>query len=348
MDAERLRPTALRLALMVLVIADLIRLLVESSFMAVPAYLGPPVSWVGHVAESLWILGIAAIIAAVGIVRWGRIGSSLGGGVALIVLAAMSIVHTYTRGEHDESFFFTGMLLGGWLITEASARALGKGMTPAEAARWGSVGAMAFLAGAYMTAGVAKLGSVSWGDGENVRLALTMSPDVYPNSISLGARSWIAGQGWVPRLVAVFVAVIQVGAVGMVGPPAMRALSGTLLWAMHLGIVVFLGITFPEPLYALPMMTWPWYARLGAVERHVQLRSPGTPWPALAVTAVAVVISVSLWLNKGPAAPVFDKLYAPAVTTSQVHGRHPSSAHLAHWSKIVSSPSAKSRWTTGP
>ncbi len=171
--------------------------------------------------------------------------------MALVALATLTTVHTHVRGEHDESFFFTGLLLGGWLLTEACARVAR--LEPGEAARWGAVGATAFLAGAYMTAGVAKLGSTSWVDGENVRLA----PDVYPGSMWLDARQWMAHESWLSRGVAVVVVVIQLGALGMVGPPRLRALTGTLLWAMHLGIWVCLGIAFPEPLVALPMMTWP-------------------------------------------------------------------------------------------
>ncbi len=50
MDAERLRPGALRLAIAALVVADLVRLLVESLLLSDAAYLGPPVGWPGALA----------------------------------------------------------------------------------------------------------------------------------------------------------------------------------------------------------------------------------------------------------------------------------------------------------
>lgn len=305
------RARALRLGLAALVLVDLIRLVAEIGMLRDPAYLGIAAGWVGHLAETTWACVALGVIAATGAWRWGRHGAQGGGATALVGLACLGVVHSYVRGEHDESLFFSGVLLAGWLLTEAAAA---RPMSAEERARWGCRGALAFLAGVYMTAALAKLGSASWWTGENVRLALAMSLDIDPTSVCLPLRQWMAQTGWVHQCAAVVTVVVQLGAVLLVAGPRLRALAGTALWCFHLALWACLGVVFPEPLVLLPLMTWRWSGRELAIGRWAALRDQGSPWPGLAVTVGAVAVSMALGLHAGPAAPVFAALYAPQAT----------------------------------
>ncbi|MDP6945264.1 MAG: SUMF1/EgtB/PvdO family nonheme iron enzyme, partial [Myxococcota bacterium] len=278
---------------------------VEILLLADTAYLQPPISWVGHLAEQTWAVGGIGLLAGFATVRWGRWCSRISGAAALLGLACLCVVHAYVRGEHDESLFYAGILLGGWLVTEASADALS---SDDDAAAWGVRGAIAFLAGSYLAAAVAKLGSASWWDGENIRMALSMAADIYPNSPWLPMRQWMASTSWVPPAAAVATVAIELGAVLLVGGGRMRAFAGGALWCLHLGIWGSLGVLFPEPLLVLPLMAWPWYTRLDAVDRLVRPGSPQPRWTGAITAWGALLASAWLWLGAGPQAPVFEAL----------------------------------------
>ena len=310
MGAEPQRHLALRVAVAALVCVDLLRMGVEITLLDAPFYLG----YGGRMASGLqayltstaWVI---AALSAVGAVRWARWRSTLGGAIALVGLSALCLIHSHLRGEHDESLFYAGILLAGWLTTEAIASVRESEDDPSA---WGARGALAFLAGSYVAAGLSKAGSASWWDGENLRLALAMATDIYPGSVWLGVRQWMADATWLTPVLAVLTVAVELGGVLLVGGPRARMWAGTALWCLHLGIFIALGVLFPEPLLLLPLMTWPWHRRVPGVAGLVSSAPRRAGWSDGVMALAALCATAGLWLSATSAAPVFASLHDPA------------------------------------
>ncbi|MCB9785130.1 MAG: hypothetical protein H6744_00425 [Deltaproteobacteria bacterium] len=260
-----------RLGIAAVVAFDLVRMAVDISHLAVPSLLPPVEDLTYGLALShalVWSVCLAGVVALVHHAR--APGRMAGAVVALAATALLFRLDTYVRGEPNESLAHASAVLWGWLGGTAIARL---GRWPAAAReRLAATGAAALLGATYVAAGAIKLvnSGLAWAQPIRIQMLAVQYLDHPHPSWLTPLRQLAVDAPALAGTIAVATLALELGGGLYFVGPRVRAVLGTGLLAMHLGIWALTGILFPSVMALLLVLSFPW---------HRWLAPPRTPEP---------------------------------------------------------------------
>lgn len=196
------------------------------------------------VAEAVGPTGLTLIfylyVASLGMLLLGwhtRVASILAWTTHFVVLMSRGYVSSYGVDTFAHIFLFYLMFFpsnGAYSVDRAEGRNVD---ILSARNRLGLRVMQLHLAFSYLATGVAKARGAQWWDGEVIWRA-TMLPEFRQFDVT-----WLAGAPWLAQILAVSTLIVELGYVVFIWPRATRRCWAYATAALHLGILVFLGLT---------------------------------------------------------------------------------------------------------
>jgi hypothetical protein len=253
-----------------------------------------------HPGAPAWLLALAGSrIAVVAIAVLGVVGAWLHArerrpiAAALVVLACSGVLVEAAAARGPGPYrarFFVGAMLLGAVLGRVWARRCGD-----DERRAAEAGAVAMLAVTWIGAATSKLGGagIGWADATTLRAVALAHAPVDAST----PAAWLAHAPGAARAFAIATMIVQLGAVLHPWRAGWRTVTGVLLIGFHVGVAVFAGIGYWEPVVLLAAFSLPWprlVLRLRAASTIVRDASPARAHATVA-TIMGIVVAIA-WL----------------------------------------------------
>jgi hypothetical protein len=270
----------------------------------------------GGLATNPWLIGLLAIAALGGAADFARRPYGLAGGIVyLVAMAILDRAFGAAHGTFGLRFYYSALLLLGWLLGRLLSRAVGLDPRSSPAAhleteRSAALAALALFSTAYLNACISKLTApgLSWVDPDHLRLVI-LSRMAIDGSLAHAAQSFLVDHPAAVRALNVFTLVVEGGAPLLLIGPRVRAVWGTLLIGFHLGVYLTLGLFWGSAIYFLALTSYPWHrlpflsVRLGPAAPPFTAAPAATAPRTLAVLTPLALALAALWLLPIPRLP---------------------------------------------
>ncbi len=188
----------------------------------------------------------------------------------LAAIAPIALLHhamAVEYGVYHQGFYHAGAAFLGWLCGRTYARALGHDPAAGDGAllateRLGAAGALGMFAATYLNAAISKLSSTGagWADGDTLRMMI--AAHLRGGFEAPWARfAWrVVADDGLARGLSTAALGVEILAVLLLAGPRARAVVGTLLAGLHLGIWLTTSIRFMEAGFLDLLFGLPWVA----------------------------------------------------------------------------------------
>ncbi|MCB9727260.1 MAG: hypothetical protein H6744_00435 [Deltaproteobacteria bacterium] len=264
---------------------------------------------IGAITTRPWLIWLIAAVALGGIVDFARRRDGLLGGIIyLVAMAVLDRGFAAAHGTFGLRFYFSGLLLLGWIVGRIAARVLGLDprRSPAErleVERFAATAALALFTTAYVNACASKLlaPDLTWHDADHLRLVI-LSRMMPEGTLSHALQAFLVSHPNAVRFLNVYTLIIEGGAPLLLLGPRIRMVWGTLLLSFHLGVYLSLQIFWGSAIYLVTLLGFPWHrlpwlsARLGPAPAPLTAAPAASRARPLLVFAPLALALLALWL----------------------------------------------------
>lgn len=212
---------------------------------------------------------------------------------ALVVLACSGVLAEAAAargpGPYRARFFIGAMLLGA-VIGRVWAR-----IAKDDERRAAEAGAVAMLAATWVGAATSKLGGagMGWADATTLRAVALAHAPVDAST----PTAWLAHAPGAARAFAIATVIVQAGALLHPWTKMLRAITAIALIGFHVGVAVFAGIGYWEPVVLLLAFSLPWPRWIPRLRVDDESHAPVAFARAHAIVAALLAVIVALaWL----------------------------------------------------
>ncbi|HWB77797.1 MAG TPA: hypothetical protein VG755_22675 [Nannocystaceae bacterium] len=248
-------------------------------------------AWLLAIAESSFAVIVVASIGVAAAIAYARERLAIASALVVLVCSGVLVEAAAARGPGPyRARFFIGAMLLGAVIGRVWAR-----IAKDDERRAAEAGAVAMLAATWLGAATSKLGGagIGWADATTLRAVALAHAPVDGST----PTAWLAHAPGAARAFAIATVIVQ--AVALLHPwtKTLRAITAIALIGFHVGVAVFAGIGYWEPVVLLLAFSLPWPRWLPRLRMPDEAYAPIAVARAHAIVAALLAVIVALaWL----------------------------------------------------
>ena len=209
-----------------------------------------------------WIAALMAAPALFAAVRFvSRPRAWVAGAIMLVSAGALNEALAVLYEGPMRAFFSSGGVLAGWMAGLLYAKCLGgEARQPRRAEALAEIGACAALAATYVGSISSKLlrQGFSWADATSLQGMIFSQQRLDRPWLLREYAALVGSHGWIALTLAALTLLAQGSMIFYPWSPRGRAISGSLVLAFHVNVMLLTPIVFSTPMILLVVLSYPW------------------------------------------------------------------------------------------